>query len=663
MSEPIRTPIEQNLIERISGAVRGAVSGWMSPGLPLRPVVPESQKQDVEGRAFDYPVAYNIVQAPRRDHAITFSTLRGMADGYDLMRLIIETRKDQIGTLDWAITDKNGKEHAEASAFFASPDKENAFSDWVRMLVEEVLVTDAATIYPRLTNGGKLYSLDLLDGATISPKINILGRKPLPPETAYQQVLKGLPAVDYTSDELLYMPRNKRVHKVYGFSPVEQVITTVNIALRRQTSQLQYFTEGSTPDLILSVPENWNSSQIADLSRYWNDALSGNTAERRGTKFLPGGVSIINTKDTVLKDQFDEWLARVVCFAFSVAPEPFIAQVNRATAETSAMRAEKEGIMPLAQWLEEQINRIIAVHFPGAKFAWQMNREIDPLKQAQIDQTYIAAGVYTPRHVAERMGIEFEEPEAQQTATAPADAPAEKLAKGSGKESPRIKKLTKVLHANLQKVAAFVLGDVGKADDTTYSGILDRLNKVDWMVAVEGIDRILSDEFLSGASVAVAQVGAVSFDLPETSLEFAQERAAELVGMRRVGGELVPNPNAQWRIDETTREEVRAKVALAIEEGWGAGVLAGTMLEGPFGAWRSETIARTELAFSHVAGAKEVWKNSGVVAGTEWLAHAECCDECQAMNGKKAGLDGVFEGGEEVPKHPNCRCTLLPILE
>ncbi len=42
--------------------------------------------------------------------------------------------------------------------------------------------------------------------------------------------------------------------------------------------------------------------------------------------------------------------------------------------------------------------------------------------------------------------------------------------------------------------------------------------------------------------------------------------------------------------------------------------------------------------------------------------------ECRALNGKVLGLEGVYEKNDyldvEVPPlHPNCRCTLLPVLE
>jgi hypothetical protein len=37
------------------------------------------------------------------------------------------------------------------------------------MLLEEMLVIDAATLYPRYNRGGSLYALDIIDGATIKP--------------------------------------------------------------------------------------------------------------------------------------------------------------------------------------------------------------------------------------------------------------------------------------------------------------------------------------------------------------------------------------------------------------------------------------------------------------------------------------------------------------
>jgi hypothetical protein len=36
---------------------------------------------------------------------------------------------------------------------------------------------------------------------------------PEPPDPAYQQILKGIPAADFSAEELLYLPRNPRAHR------------------------------------------------------------------------------------------------------------------------------------------------------------------------------------------------------------------------------------------------------------------------------------------------------------------------------------------------------------------------------------------------------------------------------------------------------------------
>ncbi len=73
---------------------------------------------------------------------------------------------------------------------------------------------------------------------------------------------------------------------------------------------------------------------------------------------MPGGVAktFIPTKETELKSAFDEWLARVVCFAFSVSPQPFTDHVNRATAETAQAAALAEGLAPIQNWVKQLVD-------------------------------------------------------------------------------------------------------------------------------------------------------------------------------------------------------------------------------------------------------------------------------------------------------------------
>ena len=143
-----------------------------------------------------------------------------------------------------------------------------------------------------------------------------------PPYPAYQQILKGLPAVDYKADELYYLPRNVRSHRVYGYSPVEQVVMTVNIALRRQMHQLQYYTEGNVPEALIGVPETWTPDQIGQFQAYWDALLEGDSAQRRHARFVPATISksFVQTKEAGLKDDYDEWLA-LTCLVFFIQPK------------------------------------------------------------------------------------------------------------------------------------------------------------------------------------------------------------------------------------------------------------------------------------------------------------------------------------------------------
>ena len=420
-SAATNTPLSPSLVQRVSNGFLYVISGvtpteWMGPGQPLAP-----QAQEVQGRQFDYDVSVNTQTQPRihDDRGVTFRDLRVLADTYDILRLVIETRKDQVERLEWAIKprQKAGKDSGDAAddpriakieSFFAFPDGQHDFATWLRMLLEDMLVIDAACLYRRKNRGGEPYAFEIIDGATLKCLIDDRGRTPLPPSPAYQQFLKGVPAVDYTTDDLLYLPRNPRSNRLYGFSPVEQVVMTVNIGLRKQVSSLEYYTSGNTPEALVGTPEGWSVEQIKGWQKYWDDILAGNLSERRRTRFIPGGMEYYPTKVVDLKDEFDDWLARVICFAFSVPPTAFTKQVNRATAETAKEAAEQEGLAPTLNWVKRFMDRILAQDFnaPDLEFQWKTDEAQDPLEQAQVDKILVSSGIITINEARSNRGLD-----------------------------------------------------------------------------------------------------------------------------------------------------------------------------------------------------------------------------------------------------------------
>lgn len=162
----------------------------------------------------------------------------------------------------------------------------------------------------------------------------------------------------------------------------------------------------------------------------------------------------------------------------------------------------------------------------------------------------------------------------------------------------------------------------------------------------------------------------VAVDLAnDRAAEWAKERSAEMVGMKWIDGRLEDNPDAEWSIDQSTRDMVAELVTQAIEEGWSNDRLASEIGDSDaFSDSRAEMIARTETAMADVQGNMAAYgaaQEAGIELLKEWLTVGDdaVSDDCQAN--EDAGpipLDDAFPSGADAPpEHPNCRCDVLPI--
>ena len=759
------TNLSPSLVRRVAQGVRYAVTGvgpndWFGPSQPMQPVAQEQ----AEGRVLDYRTGYNLLQRPREEteSGITFHQLRAISEACNFLRLVIETRKDQMEKLSFAIQPRlqvgqkpserqsrrlTDKRIAEIETFLHRPDAHNNWTTWLRQLVEEILVTDAVTIYRRRNKGGQLYALQQLDGATIKRIIDDQGLTPAPPDVAYQQILHGVAAADYTADQLLYLPRNRRIHRLYGFSPVEQVVMTVNIALRRSVAQLNYFTEGNIPEALISCPPQWTGQQVREMQEIFDDMLSGDLAARSKAKFIPGGMNVQFMKEALLKDDFDEWLVRIICYAFSVSPTPFTKQTNRATAESVHQAALQEGLFPLQNWVKGLIDRVLAEDFdaPDLEFSWNDDPAIDPTQAMAINTGYVAAGLKTRNEVRSELGLDpvpngdevtitagntvtrlsdallANQASTQQAAAAddeehgsdnPPPAPVHKadlpqddhpdqtIQPDDGDEE---EKLAAVLAAFFKQLRELIAAKIGAAEpkfsdvadeiaaaeqsgafdmDRLYEPVKALLEKRAADAGQTELKRLTSDtegptspgngkppgagattESQSGS----ASAGEARAYVNQDAIDYAQDRAAELIGKRVVDGKLVDNPDAQWAISDTTRDGIRNLVVDAEKQGQSVQQLADAIRKSAlFTPERAKRIAQWELSYADNNGSLIAWKRSGVVKKKRSLLGSEhkICDECDAN--VKAGaidLNAAFPSGHQcAPYHPECPCATVPVL-
>ena len=699
---------------------------FFGAGQPLTPVAPE----EVAGRQWDFPLTFNLQWAPRADEMTPFEELYKLADCHDITQMCIQTRLDQMAAQEWTIRLKespSGKKFGDVQddlvEFFRFPDKRHTWDQWQGMLLYDHFVGDCLTSYVRRDLKGAVYGFEPVFGGSITLRIDPWGRTPLQ-GAAYTQMLKGLPAVNYSREQMIYFPRRPRNHKAYGLGIIEQIIITVNLCLRRQFHQLSWYTDGSIPDLIVGVPKEWSAKEVTKLEAYWESIFRGNSQQRRGHPMIvPGGneCKFENTKKDPLLEEFDQWLARLVCYAFSLPPTPFVKMMNRGTAETAQETAQKEGLVPLKRYWKALIDdMLVRMGRPDAEFSWIDQEAIDPLVRAQVNninlsngtvkrnevrdtlgldplpddaiptlpeaqalQALVLAGIMDPEVAADMLGMPKPKPKPEPIPPVPAASGPGKpgapkpaggtpaLSQSSGRAAEKMAKNRKALpsrnredllrmeHAFTMKVAK-ALNGIAKA----VAGRLeaDKVFKADNdhpLVRDDDFERlhqVMETEALDLYQAGVAAAGNV-LDATPDMFKLANERG--FVWAKAHAAEQVT------QIETTTREGINDLVTSAMEEGWSNQRLAQELRDAwEFDGARAEVIARTETAMADLKGNIEISKEAGVER-VQWLtAEADACEQCDALDGDEAPVDGTFKDGTAADDvaHPNCRCDRIAIL-
>lgn len=472
--------------DRLIGSDQAFEGRTPSPSRPLSPAL----EPGFAPRRWFPGQGWNLTYTPRAEggQALTpFQTLRVLADSCDVVRACIEDLKGSICGLGWDIhpddddvrPDERKDDIAAVRKFLRSPDGEHDFNGWLTMVMEEMFVTDAVSIYRhRAVDGTPLY-LNLVDGATVKPLIDVYGKRPKMPAAAYQQIILGRvetqftapagdslpfasecyacgaesdgttgPACDACGDdrglqkiELCYLPQRPRSHSAYGHSRVEMVLITINLMLRRQMHYLSYFTAGSVPDAIYKMPEKWSTQQIAEFDEMWTSRMAGQDDQRRGLRFVPGdkdsGILVTKVNDE-RSYEFDEWLGRVCAWIFGISPLPIAKMVNRASSQQMDVAETDAALRPLKKWvaesvIEPQIREFLG--YEGLRFIFTEDKAEDEKVKVDRNIAYVKEGILSRSEVRDDLGLD----EAPQdgsvllvdTATGPVKVPsAEDLAAG-----------------------------------------------------------------------------------------------------------------------------------------------------------------------------------------------------------------------------------------
>lgn len=189
---------------------------------PLQPITP-LQPSGAEPLGWPFEWGQNVNYTPRSDAMYSAAELQRLST-YPLARVCIENSKDMIVRMPRRIQlrplpGETSKARAERSKgdkdlkmlndFFDQPNPEEDWQMWLRPILEDMLVIDAAAIFVgRNPKSGKVKELRWVAGSSITRLVEEHGFTPPPPNPAYQQLWEGWPRTDLTTLQLVYRPRN-----------------------------------------------------------------------------------------------------------------------------------------------------------------------------------------------------------------------------------------------------------------------------------------------------------------------------------------------------------------------------------------------------------------------------------------------------------------------
>jgi broad specificity phosphatase PhoE len=413
------------------------LTGYLSAMPPL----PAMGPADYEIRKRDFQIAENLDYIPGNGK---FGILRQIADKWNVLRVIIDTKKDLVATVPWSIklepvagqTDEDVKEAQatdpviqQLTNFFKKPDAESTWFMWVKQWLEEQYVLDAGCLEIVRDTKGKICKIVVVAGDTINRVIDDRGWTPgLEPnsktkyQVAYQQVLsgsggqggQGVPQRNLTIKDMIYAMRNPRPGQKYGQSSVEKIATYAMTGIYADQFIKDYYTSGNQPPGIM-VLAGMPPEKIEEYEKKWNAVYAGNLATRRRIAMISAGpgdqksVQYIPTKEPLLKgDQYLDFI-RFACAEFSIPSVAFERPMNRASAKEAGDQAEESGLVPDLTWLAEIMNMIIKdekyFNQPNYTFQFGERRSVNAVEAATVDKTYVGGAMETINEARKKIGL------------------------------------------------------------------------------------------------------------------------------------------------------------------------------------------------------------------------------------------------------------------
>jgi len=573
--------------------------------------------------------------------------------------------------------------------------KEHPFYDLIKHFnpdTTQFMGKEFISTYQDLT--GECYVLMAKDGLGIPRELYF--RSPartrpilLEPEKAVigsYKHLEGVKEINYSREDILFFRYPNPTDPFRGSSPVQRKAWAYDTDLYNMIYQRNVFKNGVHLKQVLMTEANPEQEQIDKILDIFNSTFGG-IENTNKTGLLTGGTKIETVGASNKDMQFmllAKWTMQQIASAYHVPPQKLShpEQTNLANMKALDISWNRECILPRLVRIAEIFNNFLIIYYGEKGIYCKFDNPVPAddeflLKRRESDLKHFVVPI---NELRAKDGLD--------------DVPWGKVplapfnimplaGAGGGGEPQKTQKIKRELPQEYKDIYWEVfIKRVTPLENEFRRGItkLFQEQEIRALRALRKKKSIIEKD--------VDDVLRITHDEREIMkfTEFTLPRITETVkingtaAMAELGVEVnfdVTNPKViKWikkrcgnlikDILDTTKNKLRKTLAEGIAEGEKISSLASRVsaVYDEAKGYRAIRIARTETITASNQGALQAYDQSEVVKKKEWLIAGDACDDCIPMNGEKVKLHSNFSCGVSTPPlHPNCRCTILPVIK
>ena len=598
--------------------------------------------------------------------------------------LLYEQKKDKLEELDF---------NHPLLKVWSRPNPFEGFGAWFEAMVSYLLLSGNTYIERTLARPS-----DKLELYALRPdRMKIVPGNKSNPITRYEYMVNGN-TTPFEPELILHIKYFNPLNDFYGMSPIEASARSIdennesrkwNVALLQNSAQPSGIL--STDQTLSEETRNILREQAVEL--YGGSKNAGNVfVAEAGLKFQPIGLTPVDMS----------WLegsklsAREIAIAYNVAPELIGDNSSKTYSNYGEARKAlyQETVLPLMDYLKDAFNNWL-VPLWGENLYLDYDKDgIEALQEDQ-DKLYnrmfgaVDRGIITRNEAREMLGFQTlkvpeadrlyipfsltpinEEPTEEEPEKEPTEEPIEEETEKSFSQKKTIfseeklaelweykrkhywdpweKKWKKALKPYFDEQEKEVLKNIENRKAAIRKEDIYEIEQ--WNKKLRKLSKPLLLEIIKGGvEAAINELGievAWNIDNPRVNDWIKEELGNKIKG-----------------INDTTLEKLKGTLQDGIDLGEGVDDLAKRVRETFEDArgYRAENIARTETISAFTEGNRQLYQEAGVKQLQFWAAQDErTCEECFLEHGKKYDIQ---EAQGVIPKHVNCRCTWVAVLE